>query len=171
MFVAGRRREMEQVGRLLDRATNGAGGLIVFFGPPGSGKTAMAEAAIDEARGRGLDVLRASPRASVQGRLAWAQMLRDTGAPDGLVASLLGDEAGPLDRDSAARHLVSGPARLIVVDDVDRGGEDAVEMLSFVAARSAAAGAAVIATAAAPLGLGTELPLAGLSEADLAAVL
>jgi hypothetical protein len=55
---------------------------------------------------------------------ALAQMLRDTGAPDGLVAGLLADDAGPLDLDSAARHLISGPPRLIVVDDVDRGGAD-----------------------------------------------
>jgi energy-coupling factor transporter ATP-binding protein EcfA2 len=171
VFVAGRRREMEQVGRLLDRAMNGTGGLIVFLGPSGSGKTTMVEAAAGAARRRGLDVLRASPRAPVQGRLAWVQMLRDAGAPDGLVAGLLADEAAPLDLDSAARHLVSGPPRLIVVDDVDRGGADALEMLSFVAARCAAAAAAVIATAAAPLGLGAELPLGGLSEADLGAVL
>jgi tetratricopeptide (TPR) repeat protein len=101
--------------------------------------------------------------------MAWAQLLRDTGAPAGLTAALLGEDAGPLDLDEAARHLVSGSLRLIVVDDVDRGGPDAVEMLSVVAARSAAARVAVIATARQPLGLRPELRLNGLSEADLAA--
>ena len=169
--VAGRRRELEQIGRLLDRAELGAGGVLVIVGPAGSGKTEMVEAAAQEARRRGLEVLRASPAGGQPGRLVWAQLLRDTGAPDGLAAGLVADDAGPLDLDSAARHLVSGSARLIVVDDVDRGGPDAVEVLAVLAARCAAAATAVIATAATPLGLGPELRLGGLSEQDLAAAL
>jgi tetratricopeptide (TPR) repeat protein len=169
--VAGRRRELDQIGRLLDRADLGAGGVLVIVGPAGSGKTELVEAAADEARRRGLELLRASPAGGQPGRLVWAQLLRDTGAPDGLAAGLVADDAGPLDLDSAARHLVSGPARLIVVDDVDRGGPDAVEVLAVLAARCAAAATAVIATAAAPLGLGPELRLGGLSEQDLAAAL
>ncbi|HZV08710.1 MAG TPA: ATP-binding protein, partial [Novosphingobium sp.] len=138
--AAGRRRELEQIGRLLDRAELGAGGVLVIVGPAGSGKTELVEAAADEARRRGLELLRASPAGGQPGRLVWAQLLRDTGAPDGLAAGLVADDAGPLDLDSAARHLVSGPARLIVVDDVDRGGPDAVEVLAVLAARCAAAG-------------------------------
>ena len=75
---------------------------------------------------------------------------------------------GPLDLDSAARYLASAGPRLIVVDDMDRGGSEAAAMLSVVAARCAAAGTAVIATSATPLGLPAELPLAGLGQADLA---
>jgi len=159
---------MEQIGRLLERAGAGAGGLLVLVGPAGSGKTAMAEAAAGEARRRGFEVLRASPAGGQPGRLVWAQLLRDAGAPDELAAGLVGRDAGLLDLDSAARHLVSGSARLIVVDDVDRGGPDAVEVLSVMAVRCAAAATAVIATTAAPLGLGPELRLGGLSEDDLA---
>jgi hypothetical protein len=55
-----------------------------------------------------------------------------------------------------------------VVDDMDRGGPEAAAMLSVVAARCAASGTAVIATSVTPLGLPAELPLAGLSQADLA---
>ena len=171
VLIAGRRRELEQIGRLLDRAGSGAGGVLVVVGPRGSGKTALVEAATIEARRRGLDVLRASPAEGQPGRLVWAQLLRDTGAPDGLAADLVDAEARPLDLDSAARHLVSGPARLIVVDDVDRGGPEAVEVLAVLAARSAAAATAVIATAATPVGLGPELRLGGLSERDLTAAL
>src|SRR5262245_8207309 len=168
VLVAGRRREMEQIARLLRRARGGAGGLLVLVGPAGSGRTAVVTAAADEARRRGFDVLRASPAGGQPGRLVWAQLLRDTDAPDGLAADLLGGDAGPLDLDSAARHLLIASPRLIVVDDVDRGGPDAVEVLSVVAARCAAASTAVIATAAAPLGLGPELRLGALSKEDLA---
>jgi tetratricopeptide (TPR) repeat protein len=171
LLIAGRRRELEQIGRLLDRARSGAGGVLVVVGPGGSGKTALAEAAAAGARGRALDVLRASPAEGQPGRLVWAQLLRDTGAPDSLAADLVDVAAGPLDLDSAARHLVSGPARLIVVDDIDRGGPEAVEFLAVLAARCAVAATAVIATAEAPLGLGPELRLGSLSERDLAATL
>jgi hypothetical protein len=171
VFVPGRGREAAEVDRLLERAGSGTGGLLVFSGPAGSGKTSTAEAAAGEARRRGFDVLRASPPGGQRGRLVWAQLLRDTGAADGLVAGLLGDEAGPLELDNAARHLVSGSPRLIVVDDIDRGGRDAVEMLSLVAARCAVTATAVIATAAWPLGLGQELRLEGLSEEELVAAL
>ena len=58
---AGRRRELQEVGRLLERAAGGAGGLLAITGPPGSGKTALAEAAAAAAASRGFEVLRASP--------------------------------------------------------------------------------------------------------------
>ena len=169
VLAAGRGRQLAAVSRLLDRAGNGTGGVLVLVGPAGSGKTAMAEAAAGEAPHRGFDVLRASPAGGQPGRLVWAQLLRDAGAPDDLAIGLVRGDAGLLDLDSAARYLVSGLPRLIVVDDVDRGGPDAIEMLSVVAARCASAATAVIATAAAPLGLGPEIRLGGLSERDLAA--
>jgi tetratricopeptide (TPR) repeat protein len=167
MLVA-RRREVEETGRLLDRATRGTGGLLVFSGRAGSGKTALAENAADEARGRGFEVLWASPPDAQPGRMAWAQLLRDAGASPSTAAAILGENVSPLDLDDAAKHLASGSLRLIVVDDLDRGGPDAVEMLSMVAARCAATQVAVIATAESPLGLRPELRLGALSEADLA---
>src|SRR5690242_2757643 len=162
--VVGRERELREAGRLLDRAAGGAGGLLAFRGSPGSGKTALAEAAADAARRRGFEVLRGSPPAGQPGRLVWTQLLRDAGAPDELAAGLLDPRVGPLDLDSAARHLASAGPRLIVVDDMDRGGLEAAAMLSVVAARCAASGTAVIATSATPLGLPAELPLTGLSQ-------
>jgi tetratricopeptide (TPR) repeat protein len=182
----GRRRELQEAGRLLERAAGGAGGLLTIAGPPGSGKTALAEAAAADAASLGFEVLRASPAEHQPGRLVWAQLLRDVAAPEELVTRLSDPGAGPLDLDAAARHLAPpdplgqpGPQpprtrhsprqpRLIVVDDVDRGGPDAVAMLSVVAARCTASATAMIVTTTAPLGLRGELRLAGLSQADLA---
>ena len=166
--VVGRGRELREAARLLDRAAGGAGGLLTFTGAPGSGKTTLVQAAAGEARRRGFEVLWGSPPAGQPGRLVWAQLLRDAGGPDELAAGLLETRAGPLGLDSAARCLTSKGPRLIVVDDVDRGGPDAAAMLSVVAARCAASATAVIATSATPLGLPGELRLAGLSQADLA---
>ena len=170
MLVAGRRAELAEVGRLLDGASRGAGGLLVVSGPAGSGKTLIAESAAAAARDRGFAVLWARPAAGQPGRLTWARLLREAGAPGDLVAGLMADDAGPLDLDGAAAHLVAGPLRLIVIDDVDRGGPDAAAMLSVVGARCQRAAAAVLATSARPLGLEPELRLGGLSEAELAAV-
>ena len=65
--------------------------------------------------------------------MAWAQLLRDTSAPAGIIVGLLDSASGPLD--SAARHLASGRPRLTVIDALDCGGPDATAMLSVAAAR------------------------------------
>ena len=162
---------MEEVGRLLDSARHGVGGALVICGPAGSGKTLIAESAAADARDRGFEVLWTRPAEGQPGRMAWARLLRDTGAPAGLITGLLSEDAGPLDLDGAAAHLASGPLRFIVIDDVDRGGADAAGMLSAVAARCHTAPVAVLATTASPLGLRPELRLGGLSEEELAAAL
>lgn len=145
--------------------------MLVISGPAGSGKTLIAEWSAAGARERGFEVLWARPAEGQPGRMAWAQLLRDTGAPAGLVTGLLSESAGPVELDGAAAHLASGPPRLIVIDDVDRGGPDATGMLSVVAARCPAAPVALLATAAGPLGLPAELRLGPLSEEELAEAL
>jgi tetratricopeptide (TPR) repeat protein len=168
--LVGRHRELADIERLLERASSGAGELLVVTGPQGIGKTALADAAAAQARRLGFEILWASASDSASGRLLWAQLLRDIGAPEAIAAGLLGD-AGPLQVDSAAKALVSGKSRLILVDDVDRAGPDALEVLGAVARRAGAGGTAVIATATAALGFGRELRLEALAEEELAAAL
>jgi hypothetical protein len=93
----------------------------------------------------------------------------DVGAAQA-AARLLEGGAGPLQLDRAARQLAAGSRRLLVVDDLDHGGSEAVEFLAVLAGRLAAGSSAVEATAGAPLGLGRELRLGGLTEQELAAV-
>ncbi|EXG82796.1 AAA family ATPase [Cryptosporangium arvum] len=118
--LAGRRRELGAVARLLDGATAGVGGHLVVTGPAGAGKTALADAAAALAAARGLPVTRT-----------------------------------PTDR--------PGSPRLVVLDGADP--------LPDLVARLSADGAAVLITAAAPLGLPPEVHLGGLSEPDLAPLL
>ncbi|SNT65812.1 Part of AAA domain-containing protein [Asanoa hainanensis] len=54
MDLVGRRRELATVERALDRAARGHGELLVVTGPAGAGKTALADAAAELARSRGL---------------------------------------------------------------------------------------------------------------------
>src|SRR5882724_3714199 len=54
--LLGRQREREVLGRLLDAARGGDGGVLVVHGEPGVGKTALLEWMVEE--GRQLRVLR-----------------------------------------------------------------------------------------------------------------
>lgn len=168
MQVIGRDRELEEIDRLLTHAAEGRGGLVVIVGPQGSGTTTLADATVDRARQRGFEVLRSFPAPGGPPRLLWAQLLRDVGAPDDVAVRVL-EGGGPLDLDTAARRLVSASARLFVIDDIDRAGQPAVEVLSVVAARAATGPTAVLATSRVPLGVGLELRLEGLSESQLGA--
>ena len=160
---------MAAVGLLLDRAAAGAGGVLVVYGPPGAGRTALAEAAAEEGRRRGFPVARVAVAATGPARMAWAQLIRATGGPAAVARRLL-EEAGPLDLDDAAEALVSMGPRLIVVDDVDRRGPGAVELLPVLATRVSGSWTAVLVTASAPLGAGQDMRLGPLEEEDLGAV-
>ena len=169
MVLVGRLHEIGELEQLLELAAHGSGGVLALTGAAGSGKTALAQVAIDAARRRRFDVYRGASAGGQCGRLVWAQLLRDVGAADDLAARLLADP-GPLDLDEAARQLASARRRLIVVDNLDRGGRDAIQLLSVLATRVVASSTAVIVTAGSSLGTGRELRLGGLSEDELALI-
>jgi type II secretory pathway predicted ATPase ExeA len=131
--LVGRLQELRALEGLLERAAGGSGGLVVVTGPNGAGRTALADAAVELARGHGLQVVRSAPARGQPGRLVWAQLLADVGAVQA-AASLLADGAGLLQVDRAARRLAAGSRRVVVVDDLDHGGPEAVEFLSVLAA-------------------------------------
>jgi tetratricopeptide (TPR) repeat protein len=161
---------MAEIGRVLDGAADGRGCVLAITGPPGSGRTELAAAAAREGARRGFTVLRTVAIPGQPGALAWARLLADAGASGDLASRVL-DDAGPLELDSAARVLSHGNRRLLVIDNIDQGGTDALRVLRMVAARVAAADTAVVVTSVFPLDVGTQLPLAGLTEDELAAVL
>src|SRR5215831_6838028 len=63
----------------------------------------------------------------------------------------------PIGKDEATLVLAATGPRVVLVDDVDRGGAGAREVMSILAAGAGAAPVAVIATSCPPLGIGTEL--------------
>ncbi len=160
---------MAAVGLLLDRAAAGLGGVLVVYGPPGAGRTALAEAAAGEGGRRGFATAWVAVAATGPVRMAWAQLIRQTGGSAAVAGRLL-EEAGPLELDDAAGALVSAGLRLIVVDDVDRRGPEAVEFLPVLAARVGGSSTAVVVTASAPVGTGQEVRLGPLDEEGLGAV-
>jgi len=169
MGLVGRSAELGELAALLDRAAAGFGGVITLVGAAGAGKSALAAEAAGLARDRGFEVIGGSPVRGRPGRLVWAGLLADVGADPEVTRALL-DGSGPFDMTMAVRLLTAGSRRLIVVDDVDLGGQEAADMLALVGARLLTCSTAVVATAATPLGVGRDLRLAGLSERDLAAV-
>src|SRR5215813_9636924 len=169
MGLVGRSAELGELAALLDRAAAGFGGVITLVGTAGSGKSALAAEAATLARDRGFEVIGGSPVRGRPGRLVWAGLLDDLGADPEMTGALLGD-SGPFDPNVAVRLLTAGTRRLIVVDDVDAGGQEAVDMLALVAARLVTCSTAVVATATTPLGVGRDLRLRGLCEHDLGAI-
>jgi hypothetical protein len=168
--LIGRDQELAALRVLLDRAAAGSGGVLVMYGPPGAGRTALADAAAGEGRQRGFAVARVAAGPAAPARMVWAQLVREAGGPAEVARRLLQPDAGPLDLDRAAEALVSAAPRLIVIDDLDRGGAPAVEVLPVLAARVAGSATAVAVTASAALGTGQEIRVAPLGEDDLGAV-
>jgi len=123
----------------------------------------------DSAGGAGFDVARARVTGAGSGLLAWTQVISDLGDPDHFADRLLAG-AGALDLDQVARWLASGSERLIVIDDIDRAGPAAIELLSVIGSRLASGPAAVVATTGVPLALAPELRLAGLTDGRMALV-
>src|SRR5271169_1893411 len=67
-ILAGRDRELAMLRRWLAEALGGHGRLVVLTGPPGIGKTRLAEELADAARGHGTRVL-------------WGRAVQERGAP------------------------------------------------------------------------------------------
>ena len=170
MSVVGRAREIDAVDLLLDRTAAGSGGVLVLAGPAGSGRTALANVSAERARARGFAVLRVAAAERQTGRWVWAQLLRDIAAPEELIARLQAAPT-PQDLDVAAQLLCAGPARLLVVDDVERGGSEALDMLAILSGRAVSGRTAVLATSCRRLGVGSEFWLAPLGPDELAAVI
>jgi hypothetical protein len=164
--LVGRDREVAVLNGVLERAARGVGGALVVWGAPGAGKSALADSVATGATQRGFEVLRIAVGSAAAGRLPWAHLLRDAGgAPED--AQRLLEPTGPLDLGEAVRGLVSSAPRLIVVDDLDRAGPDAVEVFAVLASRLAGSSTVVVVTCGAPVEAVPMLHLGPLSEADL----
>ena len=170
MEPVGRAAELREIDVLLEAAAAGSGGVLNFFGPAGSGKTMLIGAAAHRARSRGFEVLGAAAVRGQPGRLLWAQLLTDAGADEEAARGLL-HQQDPVASSAALRALTSGQRRLVVIDDVDVGGPDALQLLALLAARTIVGPTAVVTTAATPLGVGRDSKLAGLHESELAVVI
>ena len=115
-----------------------------MWGAPGTGKTALADVVAVDAGRRGFEVLRIAVGSAGADRLPWAQLLRDAGGSPAEARRLL-EPVQPLDLAEAVRGLVSSGPRLIVVDELDRAGPEAVEVLALVVSRLAGSVTAVVA--------------------------
>ncbi len=83
----GRQAELQELMRLLGRATRGETQLALVEGPAGIGKTRLAEEVMDRAGRRGARVAmgRCWPAGEAPPLWPWRAILRDLGAPEGLL--------------------------------------------------------------------------------------
>jgi hypothetical protein len=167
VLLVGRSAERRELDHLLDQAAAGSGGLLTIVGGPGAGKTVLLAAAAADARRRGFAVLAAAPVPGRPGRHVWAQLLREAGASEDVTGAFLARDAS-LEMSPELAVLVAGEPTLIVIDDLDVGGHEAVQVLTALAARLVASATAVVATTKTPTGVGSELGLRGLTADELA---
>jgi DNA-binding CsgD family transcriptional regulator len=174
--IVGRARELSQLDGLLTALTAGAGGLAWVRGEPGTGKSALTDVVLAEARDRGLPVLRAAGDKLMQAfplRLM-AECLGISARPadpaGGEIAALLRGELaddGPLDAvataagrmlDLVERMCADGPF-VIALEDLHWADEPTRQLWARLARR---AGELPL------LLLGTSRPLPGPPGLDLA---
>lgn len=167
MDLVGRRRELAALDRLFDAVAGGAGGTIAITGRDGIGRTALLDVAAHRARARRIPVLRLS--VTRPGLTVWAQLLRELDEPELADRLLTDSDAHALDQ--AARHLTSDQPRVIALDDIDRGGAAARELLDLLAARVGGTPTGMVVTSTDALDVGVQLRLTGLDEAEFAELL
>ncbi len=169
VLLVGRSRELAAVTDLLNGATHSLGGVLVLTGRAGSGRTALLVETARLARAAGLPVLTVRATRSQRPGTIWATLLRTVGAPAALVDHLL-DNPSATDISEACRILCRKQRGLIAIDDVDAGGPVAVDGLAALGSLLPEHPLAVVTTSAAPLGVGTEVALSPLTDADVAAL-
>jgi len=108
-------------------------------------------------------VLSTAAPARQPGLLVWARMLQAVGASETSARQLL-TASGPVELDEAAAALVDHGPRLFVVDDIDLGGQRALEFLGLLDTRLRSRATGAIVTATASLGIGHERRLGGLDR-------
>lgn len=161
MELFGRRAETSALGRLLDRAADGAGSGLVLWGEPGIGKTALLEYAVGAAshatvlRCRGTRMEAGLAFAALH-ELLWPVLdrLGMLAAPQAAaLRGALGVSRDPANRfliGAAVLSLLSGLARerpvLVVVDDTQWVDEASAHCLGFVARRVATEPVTVLLT-------------------------
>lgn len=143
--LVGRKHEFARLEGFLD-ASMTAGGVATLVGPPGIGKTRLAEAVGQRARDRGLDVHWATCWVGPGGPVLqpWVEIVRDVTGHDLPVAHTrfeFVDRVVRLLRGAAAER-----PRLVVLDDAHAADDESLQLLEHVVRTPRGPGLAVLVT-------------------------
>ncbi|WP_170201316.1 AfsR/SARP family transcriptional regulator [Actinocorallia herbida] len=138
VFV-GRVPELRRCAELLAEARRGRGGVVLLSGAAGVGKTRLARAIAAEAEALGLPTAwgRCAEDTGAPAFWPWLQVLGDLGARDAelMLAGRDGTVREPFALHSAAvAALATGPAKVIVLDDLHWADAASLRLLAFAAA-------------------------------------
>jgi DNA-binding SARP family transcriptional activator len=127
--VVGRDDELAVFEAALDDALAGRGRLFVLVGPPGAGKTQLADEIASRAKGRGAAVRwgRGWDGGDAPPYWPWRQAIRDLPAPDGAERFAYFATVTELLRAEAAKQPL-----MLVLDDLQAADEDSLLLLEFV---------------------------------------
>jgi DNA-binding SARP family transcriptional activator len=154
--LIGRGRELQDVRSVIADVLAGVPRWVTLAGEAGIGKTRLAEAVAELARGAGLDVAwgRCHEDDDPPPYWPWTQLLRSiTGAETDPIADVLAEPDLPLDpgarryrlHERVAELLRSGP-RLIVLDDVQWADPASLQLLAFLAVQLHELGIGIVLT-------------------------
>jgi len=150
----GRSTQLATIGALLQRALDGTGGALVLRGGPGTGKSALLDAAADRAAVVGLDVVRITGvRAERTWKYAGLEPLRRAlprhgGAVPGVHAPATPPAVAAAATLSALGRASEERPLLVVVDDAQDLDAPSLTALAFAARRLAATRVLLLAAAA-----------------------
>jgi predicted ATPase len=142
--VVGREDELDVFEAALDDALAGRGRLLVIVGPPGAGKTHLADEVASRAKGRGAAIRwgRGWHGGEAPPYWPWRQAIRDLPAHDGAPRFAFFSTVTELLRAEAAKQPL-----VLVLDDLQAADEDSLLLLEFVASEVAEMPMLIVAVA------------------------
>ena len=167
--LVGRRLELTEMTRVLERAASGSGALLVLHGPRGAGKSVLVSEMVAAATERGFTVRRAAAAPGLADGAPWSALAIEIGASNETALALM-QRPDAIELADCVTALTSTPRSLVIVEDVDPESRLAARLVPMLVARLPLTSSAVVVTSTRSLAPRHGLGVRPLSEDDLGRV-